>query len=66
MVGGSGSSPLPCLPWAPPFPVAWALGRDASACSTGMAGQERSETAFMGEAFVYSAETKYVKGHGRP
>lgn len=34
-------------------------------CSTGLAGQERRRTAFMGEAFIYSGETKYVKGHCR-
>lgn len=32
-------------------------------CSTGLAGQERRRTAFMGEAFIYSGETKCVKGH---
>ena len=48
-----------------PHPRPPSLGRDTSACFIGLAGQERSETALMGEAFIYSGETKYVKGHCR-
>lgn len=50
---------------SPPLLAPNALGRDTSVCSTGLAGQERRKTAFMGEAFIYSGETKYVKGHCR-
>lgn len=62
-------------PSAPPPPPSWdvrvdtrsphppALGHDASACFIGLAGQERSKTALVGEAVIYPGETKCGKGH---
>lgn len=59
----------------PPPPPSWdvrvdtrsphppALGHDASACFIGLAGQERSKTALVGEAVIYPGETKCGKGH---